>query len=222
MSVWKPDTGSFTKLIVLRHGEVHAEDRKGLYGQMDVRLSDHGKAQSIAAGAAFARDPISAVYASDLERARFLGEQIAGHHGLKVQMDTRFRERHFGDWQGLPWEVVSERFPEVVLEYEKDRFTVRAPGAENFLDVQTRLLPAVKEIVERHRGGTVVLACHSGPARLILADALALPLQSIFNFAQDYCCLNIIEFYDSGRTTVRLVNGTSHLPAGGVMDRSGL
>lgn len=211
-SLWKPIEGIPTTLLVLRHGEVHADDARGLYGQMDVRLSDRGIDQSRRTGLALRQYPISAVYASDLIRARYLGTEIARHHGLRPQVSQLIRERHFGDWQGLPWSQVEAIYPAEAARYNRDRFTVRAPGpSESFQDVQRRVALFLREVLPRHAGRTVAIACHSGPLRIILSEALGMPLESIFSFDQDYCCLNQVDVYPTGRVRVRMVNSTEHL-----------
>jgi alpha-ribazole phosphatase/probable phosphoglycerate mutase len=204
--------GKPTRLFLVRHGEVNAQDRKNLYGAADVKLSDVGIAQSRLTGLALRRFPIRAVYTSDLSRARTVGEQIALQHGLRPVVTPLLRERHFGHWQGLPWEEIQARFPEEFAAFEAQRFYYRVPGgAENFQDVQARVIPCLREIILRHPGETVAITAHSGPTRLILAHAFQMPLECIFTFEQDYCCLNAIDAYPSGRMRVKTLNSIEHL-----------
>ncbi len=210
--VWLPPEGKATRLLILRHGEVNAESRKALYGQLDVELSERGHAQSARTGAALSTQPIEAVYTSDLSRASILGREIARHHELEPHPDPRLRERHFGHWQGLLWEHIETTYPEELKQYSEKRHHMRVPGpSENFPDVRARLVPFLAEVLEKHRGQTVAIACHSGPARILLAEALGLPIDGIFTFEQNYCCLNAIDYFDTGRVRVQLLNDTHHL-----------
>jgi alpha-ribazole phosphatase len=203
-----------TRLILLRHGEVHPDDARGLYGQMDVRLSDHGKRQSEVAGQWLARERIHHVYTSDLQRAHFLGAAIARHQGNSPTVSPSLRERHFGSWQSLKWAEIADQYPDEHRRYEANRVTMRAPGgAENFPDVQRRVVAFLRSVVERHRGHQIVITAHSGPNRLIIADAMGLPLESLFTFEQAYCCRNIIDYPVTGSPRVQLLNGTDHLAA---------
>lgn len=214
---WLPDEEPATRLLVLRHGEVDAAWRGILYGQMDIPLSSHGRNQSRKTGEALRSHPIRAVYSSDLERASHLAGQIARHHALQPVISTHLRERSFGDWQGKTWNYIEVRYAEVLGKFLTDRFTLRVPGeSENFVDVRNRVIPFVTELLHRHRGETIALCCHSGPARIIVAAAMMMPLSSIFAFDQDYCCLNVIDIHESGRTRVKCINETGHLyPADG-------
>lgn len=204
--------GPCTRLYFCRHGEVHAEDRKSLYGQMDVRLSEHGKEQSRRVGEALKGVKLAAVYTSDLTRAKIAAEEIARHHGLAVIESSALRERHFGHWQGIVFESIQEQFPEDFAAYMADRIGVRVPGgAENFHDVKARVCAFVREIVARHPGEEIALAAHSGPCRMLLCEAFDMPLTSFFNFEQDYCCINVVDYYSNGHMRVRTMNSISHL-----------
>ncbi len=209
---WLSGEGIPTTLYLFRHGEVHEKHRKYLYGQMDVELSPKGIKQSIRVGKYLKKTPIDHVYSSDLIRALTLGREISRHKDLQPRLDPRLRERHFGDWQGKPWDKIAEEYPEEVEKYLESRHTVRAPGeSESFIDVQSRVLPFVQEVLTKHRGEKVAITAHSGPVRIILADALGLPLGSIFTFDQDYCAMNIVDYFESGRTRVRTLNAVHFL-----------
>ncbi len=209
---WRPAEGTPTRLLVLRHGEVDHSHHKHLYGQMDVELSPRGEEQSRRTAEYLKSCKIQAVYTSDLVRARYLASQITRSQGIQPRIDARLRERHFGDWQGLPWDEIENQYAVEIRRYWQDRFTTRVPGAsENFHDVQHRVRAALSEIISSHTGQTVAITAHSGPVRIILAEALGLPLQCIFTFEQSYCCLNIIDHYLSGRVRVQVVNQTAHV-----------
>jgi alpha-ribazole phosphatase len=207
-----PSDDASTRLYLLRHGEVEAAWHQTMYGQMDVPLSEFGMLQSQATGQHLSHHPLHAVYSSDLARAAYLSEEIARHHGIKPRLSNHLRERKFGDWQGVTFhEVESGNSPEY-RRYLDDRFTVRAPGdSENFVDVRDRVLPFLKETIERHPGESIAITCHSGPARMILGACLMLPLDGLFSFDQDYCCLNVIDIHPSGRVRVKHVNQIHHL-----------
>src|SRR6185295_16221753 len=57
--------------------------------------------QAGAAAQALGAEPLVAVYASTLIRARDTAAAIAAPHGLPVHEDPDFREMAFGAWEGL-------------------------------------------------------------------------------------------------------------------------
>jgi broad specificity phosphatase PhoE len=42
--------------------------------------------------------------------------------------------------------------------------------------VQTRMMAAVERLVERHRGGTIVVVSHADPIKALVAQAMGTPL----------------------------------------------
>ncbi len=72
--------------------------------------------------------------------------------------------------------------------------------------MRNRAIPKLQELIERHRGQEFALVCHGALNRVILAEALHLPLAYLLRIEQDYGCLNIIE-YSASWTVVKLING---------------
>ena len=56
-------------------------------------------------------------------------------------------------------------------------------------------------------GETVALVAHGGTNRVILFEALGMDLARFHALAQDYACVNRLEYFPDGNTVVKLVNG---------------
>jgi broad specificity phosphatase PhoE len=81
-----------TTVHVLRHGEVH-NPSKILYGRLpDFHLSELGKQMAKAAAEALAKNDVTYVVASPLERAQETAAPIAAEFGLEIATDTRLIE----------------------------------------------------------------------------------------------------------------------------------
>lgn len=92
-----------TQLILIRHGETEGTIAQTITGQRDIPLTDRGRSQARDAARKFARFGISRIVASDLARARETAEIISRELGLPAPaVDVRWRERNWGDMQGLP------------------------------------------------------------------------------------------------------------------------
>ena len=89
------------RLYLVRHGETDWNAQARYQGQSDVSLNKVGRRQAVALAQRFADEGISAVYASDLLRARQTALTIAEPHGLHVRDEPLLREMSFGDWEGL-------------------------------------------------------------------------------------------------------------------------
>lgn len=192
-------------LFLARHGQTLAEGT--FYGHDDVALSPAGRGQMARLADHLRRHALAAVYTSDLRRAREGAELIAATRGLEVQADPRLREMHLGCLEGLGYAAAAARHPELAGRDYASMVEFRMPGGgESLVDVWDRVAPALRELKARHDGERVAVVSHNSVNRLILGDALGLPPRAVFAFAQDYGCLNVID-YRRGRPFVRLLNG---------------
>jgi broad specificity phosphatase PhoE len=134
------------RLFLVRHGETEGESSIRYHGRNDVALSDLGRAQMLAArrylgsirgDAAFAR-----VFSSPLSRAAEGARIIAGKSSALDVIDD-FAEVHFGLFEGLTEEEISERYPEEFASWNRNRL------APNYTYPEGENRSAFAERVER-------------------------------------------------------------------------
>jgi broad specificity phosphatase PhoE len=117
------------------------------------------------------------------------------------------QEGNFGEWEGLTFEGIRDRYPDLFAAWQEDVTAVRPPGGESLYDVSERVLRAYLPIIEQHRGERILIVAHGGVNRVILAHALKMEIRRIFRIDQEYGCLNVIDYYDDGFAQVKLMNG---------------
>jgi len=193
-----------TRIHLIRHGEV---ERQCYNGQFDVALTPRGVDQYHALKPRLQPGRISACYTSDLSRTVQGGEILGAHLGIKPVALRQLRELNCGAWEGLSLSQVQSERPDEWAGRLADLVNFRAPGGENIRDLAARVLPALVEIVERHRGEEVLVVAHGGVNRVILLDAIGAPLASMFSIEQKYCAMNLIDYYVDGNRVVELING---------------
>jgi probable phosphoglycerate mutase len=143
-----------TTLLLVRHGETDWNAEGRLQGHTDQPLNEYGRAQARELAEQLAADePVDAIYASDLSRAKETAEILGARLGLPVVVDVDLREKHWGNWEGLTGD---------------ERVTVEFVG-EATEDHRNRVMRAVDRIVERHAGERVVVVTHGGSLRRIQA-----------------------------------------------------
>ncbi len=101
---------------------------------------------------------------------------------------------------------MARRFPKQLRRRFSNMVKVRPPGGESLLDLEARVMPALEELLSRHRGEALLIVAHAAVNRLILCKALGLGLEHFFRVSQDFSALNIINYY-SDLAVVRLLNG---------------
>ena len=158
---------SETKLIVIRHAETIWNRDKRMQGTTDTVLSDVGRAQAQALGRRLAGRDFSALYSSDLSRARDTAHAIAEHAGRELITDPRLQERRFGIFEGLLAAEIEARYPEEHARFASRDPDYAVPGGESARSFSQRCLGCLAEIAGRHRGEEIVVVTHG-----LVLDAL--------------------------------------------------
>lgn len=212
---WAPpsSTEDATGLILVRHGET-AFTQQGRYsGRGDVPLSDEGEAQAMAAAgrvAGLSRD-ITAVLTSPLSRCVRTAELIAAGNGdPTVTVVNDLIECDFGDWEGLTFGEVRERWPEEMNAWLGST-SVAPPGGESFQAVAKRVRGVMATLLGSYPATSIVVVSHVTPIKLILRDALAAGDAFLHRLFLDAAGVSILDAWPDGGIAVRSVNETSHL-----------
>ncbi len=206
--------GMTTRLLLIRHGAttLSAEDR--FAGATNVDLSDEGRRQAACLGERLAPEKVTAVYASPMQRTRDTAQQVAGPHGLEVQIEPGLREIDHGRWEGLTRKEVETVYADEYTQWEQDPFTFAPEGGENGLAVMARALPLLRAILVRHPGGSVAVISHKATLRLVMCSLLGIDARGYRDrLDQAPACLNILDFKDTVRARLMLYNDTSHYAA---------
>jgi alpha-ribazole phosphatase len=187
-----------TLIYLLRHGEVmHAATRRFI-GHLDVPLSPHGERECAAQADRLRGLPLSAVYSSDLVRARRSGEIIGAPHGLVPVVVPALREMAMGRWDGLTAGEIQAREPAAFAEWMASVGQFAFPEGESVPDLIARAWPAFDALVTARAGESIAVVAHGGTNRALLCTALGLPLGRLLAFGQDYGALSVLERGDDG------------------------
>ena len=126
-------------IFLIRHGETPLNATRVLQWP-DTHLSDRGEAQARAVGERLSTAPLSAVMASDYERAHATARAISAANGAPLEVRPELRERNFGDLRGKS-----------IVELSADPFApgYAPPGGESWDEFHTRARQAWAEVVIR-------------------------------------------------------------------------
>jgi probable phosphoglycerate mutase len=167
---------------MLRHGQTDYNATNRMQGQLDTDLGDLGRNQAVAAAEVLAKRQPLLIVSSDLRRALDTAVALGERSGLPVEVDTRLRETHLGDWQDLNHVEVDAKWPGARLAWRNDA-TWAPHGGESRIDVAERGMPLVRELIaDQTEWGTdeperpVVLVAHGGLIAALTAALLKLPV----------------------------------------------
>ncbi|WP_129840437.1 histidine phosphatase family protein [Streptomyces sp. RFCAC02] len=170
--------GAPRRIVLWRHGQTAWNLADRFQGQLDIDLTDTGRAQARRAAAKLADLPPDAIICSDLRRTRDTAAELASVTGLDVTYDDALRETYAGDWQGLTHTEIRERFGDQYEAWRRGE-PVRRGGGELETEVADRAAPVVERTVEKlPPGGVLVVVSHGGAIRTTIGRLLGLPPQT--------------------------------------------
>jgi len=176
------------RLVMLRHGQTEYNAGSRMQGQLDTELTDLGREQAAAAAEVLAKRQPLVIVSSDLRRALDTAVALGERSGQPVLVDTRLRETHLGDWQGMTHLEVDAAAPGARLAW-RDNARWAPHRGESRVDVAARSMPLLAELVaDQTEWGSdqagdaperpVVLVAHGGLIAALTAAMLALPVDN--------------------------------------------
>lgn len=198
-----------TQLALIRHGEVEEAYQRVFGGRIDMNLSSRGREQASALAQWLARQLLDAIYASPMKRVQQTLAAFAANNGWaeRAVVLNDLREIDFGDWTGLSWEAVGEKFGVSAFRWLAELERGGIANAESAQSYRGRLEPCVRSMLEKHSGQNVAVFCHGGVIRMILSILLDVPLIKMGGFEIDYASVTTVAVLPHN-TEVQFLNFT--------------
>lgn len=153
-------------MLLIRHGHTDAVGTRLVSRLPGVALNAAGRADAGRLGAALAREPLTAIYSSPLERAIETARPLAAEHRLLLQPCDGLIEVDFGEWTGQTFAELDGR--EDWRRFNAHRGSAVVPAGESASAVQARILACIGELQQRHPGETVAAVSHADVIRAAL------------------------------------------------------
>ena len=164
-------------LHLLRHG---APETPGL---LMGRTDGAPTAEGIAACAAQAETlGIERLVASDLARCRAAGEAIGAAVGLSLNVDRRWRELDFGDWDGKAANMIDR---DAIGRFWDDPDANPPPGGEGWSALVARIAAAIAELTPV----PTLVVTHGGAMRAALHILCGFDQRQLWAFDLPYAAL---------------------------------
>ena len=158
-------------LYLVRHGRTAANASGLLQGRLDPPLDEIGRKQAAAIAALVG--PVDAVIASSLVRA----QETAEHFGLPVEVDDRWIELAYGEYEGVP----ATKVPDDVWQRWRTDGAFATEGGESFDALDARVRAACEELTDRISPEDVVVVSHVSPIKAAVAWALNASVEIMFH-----------------------------------------
>lgn len=218
-------------LVLTRHGlTARSEPEQHLGQKIDIPLSPAGRDQARALGRRLAPVAFERVVASPLARARETAEiavreiAAAGRMVPGIELDPRLLEMDYGQWEGLTYAELDERFRDERRQWATDPASHHYPGGESGHEVAARarsfLEALLADHVERHGSRTsdewrILAVGHSSLNRILMCVALDIPIREFrVRFVQSQVNLTVLRFEHGDRPSdarLVLLNDVAHV-----------
>ncbi len=127
---------------------------------------------------------VTRVLTSPANRAIETVAELAVAFKLTPAVDERWRERHFGVWEGQPWTELWPTVPDAVRHDHDAYAAFTPPEAESPTEVAARVGPALAHALSGT--GTTVVVTHAGAIRQCLAEVLRVDLATALRIDVPY------------------------------------
>ncbi|MEQ5801793.1 histidine phosphatase family protein [Halomonas sp. H10-9-1] len=156
------------RYLLMRHGHSQANQQGVIIsspeqGVAGYGLSCRGREQLDALLADWRWAIPERILHSDFLRTTETAARIAQYFGLRLEPETRLRERHFGAFEGEGDEHYAEVWARDALDPGH-----RHAGVESVVEVAARMMAAIEALEREHAGETLLLVSHGDPLQILL------------------------------------------------------
>jgi 2,3-bisphosphoglycerate-dependent phosphoglycerate mutase len=146
------------EVILVRHGACDPPAPDGLIaGRSDPGLNERGREEAAALGERMRREPVAAVFASQLRRTTETAAPIAAPFDLEPTVLDDLGEIFLGEWEGHGIHDRGSRGdPELARVFAEQRWDL-VPGAEDLSGFGLRVRRGVEAVADAAGDGTVAV-----------------------------------------------------------------
>lgn len=175
-------------LYLVRHGRTEANAGGRLQGRLDLPIDDVGRVQAAAITSVVMS--VDRVISSPSLRA----QQTAAVFGLELELDERWLETDYGDFDGLPLsEVPRDQWQQWTSDPD-----FRPPGGESLREMGKRVYEACDDLLEAARQHDIVVVSHATPIKAAMSWALGVDVGITWRIQIDQASITKIIIRDRG------------------------
>jgi broad specificity phosphatase PhoE len=164
-------------------------------GSLDVGLSNEGVEQIKTLSPFFDSKELSSIISSPMRRCRETSEILFSKE--PIVYDDDLREIDFGEWEGLTFQEIVNRYPQQVEQWAHWSLDFCFPGGECTGDFLNRVHRAAQRITEFPQGDLLLIG-HGGVIRALLCYFLQLDPSEYLLFQVKKARIAQLKIFDKG------------------------
>ncbi|MBR0474773.1 MAG: histidine phosphatase family protein [Erysipelotrichaceae bacterium] len=162
--------------FLVRHGETIANANGIISGISPTDLNEHGKQQAQDAAESLKNIKFNRAIASTLSRAIETAEIVLQYHPyLKLEQDTRIREKNFGLYDGKPGKTID--IDDFWARKREERWA--DIGGETSDEIEVRCREALNQYVEEANDNDNILLVSHGNFSLVLINRVLKAMEDV-------------------------------------------
>lgn len=170
-----------TKVYLIRHGKTqwNLESRyQGANGDSPLLKDSYREIELLASS--LQRIPFEHAYTSPLKRARVTAQALLNHLNPEIPLtiDSRLKEFNLGKMEGMHFEDVAAKWPEVLknFRHHPDKYDESLVEGESFLEVIARFRAAIEEYCRQYSNGNILVISHGAALNAAINALIGTPL----------------------------------------------
>lgn len=170
-----------TKVYLIRHGKTqwNLESRyQGANGDSPLLKDSYREIELLASS--LQRIPFEYAYTSPLKRARVTAQALLNHLNPEIPLtiDSRLKEFNLGKMEGMHFEDVAVKWPEVLknFRHHPDKYDESLVEGESFLEVIARFRAAIEEYCRQYPNGNILVISHGAALNAAINALIGTPL----------------------------------------------
>ena len=170
-----------TKVYLIRHGKTqwNLESRyQGANGDSPLLKDSYREIELLASS--LQRIPFEHAYTSPLKRARVTAQALLNHLNPEIPLtiDSRLKEFNLGKMEGMHFEDVAAKWPEVLknFRHHPDKYDESLVEGESFLEVIARFRAAIEEYCRQYPNGNILVISHGAALNTAINALIGTPL----------------------------------------------
>lgn len=210
-----------TTVYFARHGETEWNLQHRFQGNKDSKLTEKGITDAELLSQRMEEIEIDYIVASPLARTVSTAEIIRGDKNIEIIKDPGLMEINFGEFEGLVYDEIKEKWPDKLKLMEEDPFSNSYPDGDSLTSFYSRVEAAFKNLIGSYRGKKILVVAHGGTIKCIESFIRNAGIKKdwVFNVVSN-CSLSCIQIDDKNNITELFFNDTSHLKRESAFDLS--
>ena len=174
------------KLFLIRHGQTDWNVEGKIQGSADIELNKTGikQAEELSHKVLEAGYKFSKIYSSPQKRAVKTAEILSEVNKVDYISIAGLEEINLGEWEGLSWTEVKEKYPTEYEEWYINRRYTKPPKGEAYEDMLQRVLKSIYKIISEN-SKDVVIVTHSAVIMCIQCYITNTPFSEMMKFKAD-------------------------------------